>query len=1065
MFDYEAIFKGATTAKSQPVKPTEAPKPIQPVKALSQSKDLPVVKSKTPALSQQQTKEASQIMASNLKVLYGGFGTKKAEVDPVFGWGDLKGDKAEAEKNAGNNANQNGEKAEIVVETMKSQITDSNPKPFKDKGKRDNIWAYKNKAGGNFKSSNMKHKYKDRFLGNTFTYKTRYMANGRKKSFYKPKPGAEQPDDQIDHMASSKIDVTKLLEQENQGVISKDNIYFKFINESVKLQIMREDVYCDNVETLIGDKLSKLIVDDNPDNALFSFFNPESPSNYDDDKVLKHFFGFEKFYDFQTQALNLLRQSEAGCFVNSFTGSGKSLVFQYYALTNPGMTVVIAPYVSIVVDQVKKAPKDLPTLAINSWLSMPQRKRLMDLVLHNKVKLLFITPELFVNDFAHFLILHKDTLKLNLLCIDEAHCCLLNSPTYRSSYSSIRGIKAMIEKHTQTSLKVLLLTATANHRASDFLCNEFQIPTQNVISTGIYIRENFEILFKETVDQRKDILQTLTQRFVGKRPILVFCNFTRSTQSLSTFLTQNRIKSLCFHGELSEVNKLTILENLAKSFKEKKPAKKKAISILEDSDIYSKIEVIMTTISLSMGLDVPFIEGIIHFNFPKYLENYIQQIGRAGRDGNLGYCETLLNKEDYYFCRSKTISDYFINHDSMKRVINFVLEPSLKHPDSFGQYAFVSKEAIKRQFGMTYDEFCRTLNIIKLVLQRAYELELEVQYSARHDIQVKFYEGFANGEPSDDPYYIAIKKTFRKEKYGYGGNLFSLCNFMGEDSYAVVAGLEKITLANNGAVIFDEQSAACRVSNYSHHPISSESASEIFSAAVQFLKEDLSESLLKMDVFYFMCSYLAKTNNNAASIEGFKTIARIYFEEEESNIRTLLSTRFNYKNLCPMIFVENANDFESVMSTFSNYYSKYFKQIVGCFDTGKTSYEVFADFMRFLLGVTSSTFDFGSWFNCDGWGALRHYSFEQFYGEIEQVFVEAHIEWRASKNRQDVQRKLQKKASSEQKGMIVENEADDSESEEELASKKDGEQEEEDAVFVSGDEDGVSHDQKRVNTN
>lgn len=1059
MFDYEAIFKGAPTQKSQPVNPTDTSKPSQPKKVLSQTKDLPKEKSQTPNSTQAKVKESSQSKANDLKALYGGFSAKKTEVDPVFGWADPKSFKPEEFNN--NGKNETGEKADIVVETIKAQITeDDKPKQFKDKGKRDNIWAYKNKAGGNFKASNMKLKYQDRFLGNTFTYKTRYMPNGRKKSFYKNKPGADQLDDQVDQMASSKIDVAKLLEQENQGVISKDNIYFKFINESVKLQIMREDVYCDNVETLIGDKLKKLIVDSNPDNPLTSFYDPESPSGYEDEKVLKHFFGFEKFYEFQTNALNLLNQSKEGCFVNSFTGSGKSLVFQYYALTHPGMTVVIAPYVSIIVDQVKKAPKDLPTLALNSWLSIPQRKRLMDLVLQNNVKLLFITPELFVNDFANFLIMHKDTLKLNLLCIDEAHCCLLNSPTYRSSYSSIRGIRAMIELHTNSSLKVLLLTATANRRASNFLCSEYKIPIQNVISTGIYIRENFEILFNETVDQRKDILKTLTQRFAGKRPILVFCNFTRSTTSLSTFLTQNRIKSMCFHGELSEVNKLTILENLAKSFKEKNPIKKKAISILEDTNIYSKIEVIMSTISLSMGLDIPFIEGIIHFNFPKYLESYVQQIGRAGRDGNLGYCETLLNKEDYYFCRSKTISDYFINHESIKRAINFVLEPVIKNSNDVGRYSFVSREAIKRQYGLTYDEFCKTLDVIRQALRKLYQLELEVQFYARHDIQVKFYEGFANGEPSDDPYYTAIKKTFRKEKYGYGGNLFTLCNFMGEDSYAVVAGLEKITSTNNGAVIFDEQSVATRVTNYTPNAISAESVNEIFKTAIELLKQDLEESLLKMDVFYFMCSYLAKTNNNAASIEGFKAIARIYFEEEESNIRTLLTTRYNYKNLCPMIFVETAKDFEGVMSIFSNYYCKYFKQIMGCFDTGKTAHEVFSDFMRFLLGVTSSNFEFGSWFNSDGWGALRHYSFENFYCEIEQVFIEAHNEWKASKNKRDSQPKSQMKTSVSKNQMIVENEDENSEPEchSQLGN-------EEDLVFASEDEEVENQGQKRINTN
>lgn len=121
------------------------------------------------------------------------------------------------------------------------------------------------------------------------------------------------------------------------------------------------------------------------------------------------------------------------------------------------------------------------------------------------------------------------------------------------------------------------------------------------------------------------------------RPILVFCSFNKKSETLSTFLKQNGKNSFTFHGQMTEVQKLTVLEDLSQ------------VKGVEKQGVFREVDVIIATISLSMGLDVSSIKGVVHFNLPKFIEGFIQQIGRSGRDGKVSNCVALVNKDDFYF--------------------------------------------------------------------------------------------------------------------------------------------------------------------------------------------------------------------------------------------------------------------------------------------------------------------------------------------------------------------------------------------------------------------------------
>jgi superfamily II DNA helicase RecQ len=123
--------------------------------------------------------------------------------------------------------------------------------------------------------------------------------------------------------------------------------------------------------------------------------------------------------------------------VDFYTGAGKSLIFQFYSILKPGMTIVLVPLISLMIDQIKKIPEEIPAICYNSWVPFTHRSRVFNLIKQNKVKILFCTPELFVSDIAWRLIMYRT--KINLICIDEAHCVSEASHSFRHSYSFLKN--------------------------------------------------------------------------------------------------------------------------------------------------------------------------------------------------------------------------------------------------------------------------------------------------------------------------------------------------------------------------------------------------------------------------------------------------------------------------------------------------------------------------------------------------------------------------------------------------------------------------------------------------
>ena len=978
-----------------------------------------------------------------------------------------------------------------------------NKKKRKEASKKSRVWKAQ-KCGPNLRTLNLKKDYQERNYG---VYKKR-KKNPYLNKFKKfTNPQDLIPDFNINMIASAEIHITELFRARTEE-INKDNLYFKFMNESVQWLLLKntdlseehKKKYLLNLANL---KKNKEII---------------CPDPITKRKILQENFKYDNFYPFQKKALEILEKKNKKLIINSFTGSGKSLIYQFNALTKKGLTIVLIPYISIIVDQIQKAPKMISTLTLNSWLSYPQKKKFRDMILENNIKLVFMTPEMFLGEFF-VKIIEKEDLDISMVCIDETHCAVPWDVSFRVSYICLaQALEKLRQK--KKDMNCLFLTATADKNAVDFLRNEFDIDEGNYITTKNYIRVNSEISFKKCSDQNFKILSILRNKYYNKKPILIFCNFKKSAEALSTYLKGNGVNSFTFHGDLTEIQKLTVLHNLIlkknddednmelkkmQNFKKiteedneeeeyfarlrknnkmklekdknvdmeienfakkveinivnqvllkkntmkinkekkqkeeeenkkenknkeenkkknkeeikKKEEKKKENDLKEKNDIkksynladqmlkkkkeqsdlskiFSKVEVIIATLSLSMGLDVPNIKGVIHYNFPKFLESYIQQIGRSGRNGKISECVVLLNKNDFYFSRNKTISNFFID----KKSIFFFIDYIIQQTDNF---FFITKDFMKNKFFFNKSVYKEILSVVNIVLKKI-GYELEIFYNFNNKVNLKcyskkniFFEHFNGKKKIDLKELYPVKedleimeKVFdflQKCKKNKSEILFTFSDLINNLKEIPVEKIIILTkrLENLEKVAFIRKGTGLLIR--SKKKIENSEKENILEKISEKLKEYLQKQLFKIDVFYFLSNYVQNQKNSEKGQKIFKILTSEYFEKENSEFKKNLIENYNFKSFCPIIYITTKKQFSEVKSIFSDFFSENYNFIIGLLKESTNYYEVYADCLRFLLGVSNMFFKSFKWDHpfC---GALKFYAFEEFYLEIENIF-------------------------------------------------------------------------------
>ena len=326
---------------------------------------------------------------------------------------------------------------------------------------------------------------------------------------------------------------------------------------------------------------------------------------------LKITFGFEAFREGQEQTITQLLNGQSTLSIFP-TGSGKSLCYQLTALHLPHLTLVVSPLLALMKDQLAfLASKGINAASIDSTLKGNEAQTVMAGVRSGEIKVLMVSVERFKNErFRQFI----ESVPVSMLVVDEAHCISEWGHNFRPDY-----LKLPIYCHALKIPLVLLLTATATRKVKQDMAAKFSIRDTHIVQTGFY-RPNLDLSVLPVTQSHKN--QQLEQVVMAQKGAgIVYVTLQHSAETVAQYLTQQGVNACAYHAGFDNDTRSQIQQDF----------------------MAGRIQVIVATIAFGMGIDKSDIRFVIHYDLPKSIENYSQEIGRAGRDGLPSQCFTLAN--------------------------------------------------------------------------------------------------------------------------------------------------------------------------------------------------------------------------------------------------------------------------------------------------------------------------------------------------------------------------------------------------------------------------------------
>lgn len=345
----------------------------------------------------------------------------------------------------------------------------------------------------------------------------------------------------------------------------------------------------------------------------------------DPQEALRRIWGFDDFRGRQRDVVDRVLAGHSTLAVLP-TGAGKSLTYQLPAVLLDGLTLVLSPLKALMKDQVDNLPPGVRGAKIDSSMSHKAQQAVLRRAKNGDLDLLFVAPERIpMPSFQHAIA----DLTISMLVIDEAHCMSEWGHDFRPDYIRLPRVAKQIGAE-----RVLCLTATAPALVREEIRDAFDMRPEDVV-LGDFRRSNL-MLRAELVENGVDELESRVVDLAhGEKPLVVYASTRRTTQSMAEQLIDEGFDAYYFHAGLDEDEKHLVQEDF-----------------MEDDD-----GIVCCTVAFGMGVDKANIRQVVHRDLPRSLESYVQEIGRAGRDGLPSTCTLLLDPKMFQILRNRILGD------------------------------------------------------------------------------------------------------------------------------------------------------------------------------------------------------------------------------------------------------------------------------------------------------------------------------------------------------------------------------------------------------------------------
>jgi ATP-dependent DNA helicase RecQ len=382
-------------------------------------------------------------------------------------------------------------------------------------------------------------------------------------------------------------------------------------------------------------------------------------------KIIQDYWNFSSFREPQEEIINaILQQKDVIALLP--TGGGKSICFQVPALIKEGVCIVISPLIALMQDQVQNLNKrNIKATIIKSGSSQNEIITLFDNIKFGNIKFLYISPERLQSTFIQQKI---KELNVSFVAVDEAHCISEWGQDFRTSYRNIKILRELLP-----TINFIALTATANNTVLKDIAINLELDKPQIFRKS-FERDNLAYQVFTVEDKLLKLEQIFTKT---KKPAIIYVTSRKRTEEICNFLNAKNYKSSFYHGGLT--------------------TKQKQISF--DNWMTEKTPIMISTNAFGMGIDKPNVAIVIHFDLPFSIENYIQESGRAGRNGKKSFAVLFKNENDIAIYKKQ-----------VKKALPSVAEVKEVHRQLYQYFRIAKGEIIDTFYSFNLLEFSRIYN-------------------------------------------------------------------------------------------------------------------------------------------------------------------------------------------------------------------------------------------------------------------------------------------------------------------------------------------------------------------